>query len=90
MQRIVRGIQVQHDLPGGTVRLQELLHEQRLDRRRPMADLVIRPRLRAAQSRFSVDLPATGAQSRRFACNLPASTAITGSWRSVSWSIRSS
>ena len=37
-----------------------------------------------SSSRFSVDLPASGAQSRRFACNLPASTAITGSWRSVS------
>ena len=30
-------------------RRHELLHEQRLDRRRPMADLVIRPRLRGAQ-----------------------------------------
>ena len=50
MQRIVRGIQVQHDLRRWhPVRLQELLHEQRLDRRRPIADLVIRPRLRTAQ-----------------------------------------
>lgn len=35
-----------------------------------------------SSSRFSVDLPATGAQSRRFAASLPASTASTGSWRS--------
>ena len=29
--------------------------------------------------RFSVDLPATGAQSDRFAASLPATTAIAGS-----------
>src|SRR5580693_6397416 len=39
---------------------------------------------------ISVDLPASGAQSARFADSLPPSTAITGSWRNWSWSIRSS
>ncbi len=34
---------------------------------------------RDSSSRFSVDLPATGAQSSRLASSLPASTAISGS-----------
>ena len=46
------------------MRLQELLHEQRLDRRRPIADLVIRRCALLSSSRFSVE-PATGAQPRR-------------------------
>ena len=77
---------------GALVRLEEQIDEQRLDRRRIVADLVIarRRRLARSSSRFSVDLPATGAQSSRRASSLPASTAITGSWRSSSWSFRSS
>ena len=44
----------------------------------------------ACSSRDSVDLPATGAHSLRHASSLPASTAITGSCRNSSWSMRSS
>src|SRR6202041_3975796 len=45
---------------------------------------------RDSSSRFSVDLPATGAQSERHASSLPARTDITASWRRSSWSLRSS
>src|SRR5207253_2641227 len=62
-----------------------------LDRRLVMRDLVIARRLRPAQLKpVSVLLPATGAQSERRAASLPASTAIAGSWRRCSWSLRSS
>lgn len=50
VDRIVRSVEVEHDLlrcPG--VRLQEDIDEQRLDRRRIMADLVVARRLRPAQ-----------------------------------------
>ena len=46
--------------------------------------------IRLSSSRFSVDLPASGAQSDRCAASFPASTASTGSLRSSSWSLRSS
>ena len=50
-----------------------------------MAILIRRTLVRTdAPSRFSVDLPATGAQSLRRAVSLPASTEKTGSWRRVS------
>ena len=47
------------------MRLEKEIDEQRLDRRRLVADLVIaRGRLARSSRRFNVDLPATGAQSR--------------------------
>lgn len=50
VQGIVRGIQIQHDLFGRSgVRAHEQLDEQRLDRHRIVADLVIARRLRPAQ-----------------------------------------
>ena len=73
------------------MRVEEQIDQQSLDRRRVMADLVIARRLRPAQFEpVERDLPASGAQSARRAASLPASTAITGSWRNWSWSIRSS
>ena len=92
VQRIVGGIQIEDDLLRSLpMRLQEQVDEQRLDRRRVVAHLVIPRRLgRLSSSRFSVDLPASGAQSERRASSLPASTASTGSCRSSSWSFRSS
>ena len=93
VQRIVRGIQVEDDLPRRLgVRLQEQIDEQRLDRRRVMADLVVARRLRPAQLQ-PVQRDLAGhrrAVGTRGASSLPASTAITGSWRSSSWSFRSS
>jgi hypothetical protein len=41
-----------------------------------------------SSNRFSIDLPATGAQSLGRAASLPASIAIIGSCRSSSWSLR--
>ena len=41
-------------------------------------------------NRLGVDFPATGARFRRFARNFPANTAIIGSPRNTSWSIRPS
>ena len=81
VQRVVGGVEVENDLLGRPgVRLEEEIDEQRLDRRRVVADLLVAGRRRRdSSSRFSVDLPATGAQSSRRASSLPASTAITGS-----------
>ena len=82
VQRVVRGVEVEDDLLGRpVVRLEQQVDEQGLDRRGLMCDLVIlRGRLRRdSSSQFSVDLPATGAQSSRLASSLPASTAISGS-----------
>ena len=86
VQRIVGGIQIENDLLGGAMmRVQEHIDKQLLDRRRIVADLVIARRLaRLSSSRFSVDFPASGAQSDRLASSLPASTASTGSCRSSS------
>src|SRR5439155_18550845 len=92
MQRIVRRIEIENDLRRwAPMRLKEHVNEQRLDRRRIVAHLVIPRRFKGlSSSRFSVDLPASGAQSERFAASLPARTASTGSCRSSSWSFRSS
>lgn len=50
MQRIVRGVQIEDDLPGRPlVRLDEHVDQQPLDRRRIVADPVILRRLRPAQ-----------------------------------------
>ena len=61
VQRIVGGVEVEHDLPGRPgVRLEEEIDKQRLDRRRLMADLLVaggrRPRqLEPVQRRFPRD-----------------------------------
>ena len=83
MQRIVGGVEIEDNLPGrGPVRVQQERDEQPLNGCPVVGNLVItRRRLPAHSRRLSVDLPATGAQSSRCAASLPASTAITGSWR---------
>ena len=93
VQRIVGGIEVEDDLLRCLlVGVEEEIDEQAFDRRRVVADLVVAGRRfgRLSSSRFRVALPASGAQSDRCASSLPASTASTGSWRRVSWSLRSS
>ena len=72
VQRVVGGVEVEDDLLGRpVVRLEQQVDEQGLDRRGLMGDLaVLRGRLRDSSSRFSVDLPATGAQSSRLASSL--------------------
>jgi hypothetical protein len=88
MQRVVGGIQVKHDLLGGLlVGIKKEIDEQLLDCRRVVADLVVAGSARLSSSRFSVDLPASGAQFDRCVASLLAST---GSWRRSSWSFRSS
>jgi hypothetical protein len=89
VQRIIGGIEIERDLAGRLgVRIQEQIDKQRLDRPGIGAD----PGIAAGfgSSRFKVLLPASGAQSLRRASSLPANTASTGSWRSSSWSTRSS
>jgi hypothetical protein len=85
VERIVRGVEVEHDLlRSAFVRFEEELDEQRLDRCRAVADLVIARRLgRLSSRRFSVDLPAAAGVRRR-AASLLTSTASTGSCRSQS------
>src|SRR4051794_41590303 len=84
VQWVIGGVEVEDDLPRRcAVRLQEQPHEEILNR-----FAIERGWLNS--SRFKVDLPANGAQSERFASSLPASTAIAGSCRSTSWSLRSS
>src|SRR5271163_1070544 len=94
VQRVVGGIEVEDDLLRRMlVRLHEQIDKQRLDPGAVPGDPVIARQLRPApprSSRLSVDLPASGAQFLRRADSLPASTAMVGSWRSSSWSIRSS
>ena len=93
VQGIVGGVEVENDLPRRpAVRVEEQLDQQPLDRRRVVADPVVAGRLAdgACSSRLSVLLPASGAQLDRRASSLPARIAITGSWRSRSWSSRSS
>ena len=93
VQRIVRGVEVEDDLlRGAAVRVEEQIDEQRLDRGAVVADLVITRRLRAAQLQ-PVQRALAGQRARNptdAAASLPASTASTGSWRSSSWSVRSS
>ena len=93
VQRIVRGIEIEDDLLRRLpMRVQEQIDEQRLDRRRIVADLgdsASAPAGSAPAGSASI-LPASGAQSDRCAASLPASTASTGSCRSSSWSFRSS
>ena len=92
VQRIVGGVEIEDDLRRRRgMRVEEEIDEQRLDRRRIVADLVIARRLRPAQLQ-PVERRFAGQRRtvRRRAASLPASTAITGSWRSSSWSIRSS
>lgn len=73
---IVRGSAIAHDLLGRpAVAIDEQLDQQTLDRARVMADLVVARRRRS----WCVLLPANGAQSRRRAWSLPASSAMTGS-----------
>ncbi len=86
---IVGGVQVERDLGrrlGMGVR--ENIDEQALDGGTVMTGLVVAGGAAlngtlsgACSSRFSVLLPATGAQSSRPAFSLPASTAMIGSWR---------
>jgi hypothetical protein len=92
MQRVVGGIEVKNDLwRRRGVRVEKEIDEQTLDLRRVIADLVVTRRFGPAPlRRFSVDLLASGAQFDRRAASLPARIAIAGSWRSSSWSIRSS
>jgi hypothetical protein len=92
MQWIIGGVQIKNDLFRGLlVGVQEEVNEQAFDRRRVMVILWYRVgSTRLSSSRFSVDLPASGAQSERCAASLPASTASTGSRRSSSWSFKSS
>ena len=93
VQRIIGGIEIERDLRRGLgVRIEEQIDEQRLDRAGIGADPGIAAGFGrgSCSSRFKVLLPASGAQSLRRASSLPASTAITGSWRSSSWSMRSS
>ena len=92
VQRVVGGIDIEDDLRGWRLmRLQEERDEQAFNGGRIMRDLVIACRLRSAQLKtVGVDLPATGAQFARPAASLPASTAMTGSWRNSSWSLMSS
>ena len=64
------------------VRVEEQVDEQRLDRRAVVADPVIARRLArgACSSRFSVLLPASGAQPARRASSLPmVATVLHGS-----------
>ncbi len=86
VQRVIGGIEIKDDLLWRlVVRIQEQIDKQPLDRRGIGADPGIARGFRLAQlSRFSVDLPASGAQSGRRASSLPASTTSTGSWRSSS------
>src|SRR5215471_65570 len=93
MHRVISGIKIEDDLARGAVmRLQKQIDHQRLDGDRIVTDLVIARRFQTAQlQRFNVDLPATSAQSSRPRdSSLAASTAIIGSWRSSSSSLRSS
>ena len=92
MQRIVDSIEIEDDLFRRLLMgIKEEIDEQRLDRGRVVAHLVITRRFGSAQFQpVSVDLPASGAQSERCAASLCASTANTGSWRRSSWSFRSS
>ena len=87
VQGNVGRVEVEDDLPGWplAVRLEEEIDEQRLDRRRIMADAVIAARL-AGRGVFQPvqGALAKGAQSVRRAASLPARIASTGSWRS--WS----
>lgn len=97
---IVRGVQVEDDLLGwpAAVSIQEQLDEQALDGTLVVADLVVARGLldRRVLQPVAVDqlrcstLPANGAQSLRRAWSLPASSAMTGSCRSWSWSTKSS
>lgn len=86
VNRIVRRVEIQDNiLRNPVVRLHEQRHEQILDRRTVMHDLPAPGRTHTpSSSRFSVDFPATGAQSERFDRNFPARTAIIGSWRNTS------
>jgi len=78
VQRVISGIEIEDDLRRRlAVRFEEEIDKEAFDRC-------------PGSSRLSVDLPASGAQSERRAASLPASAAITGSWRSSSWSTRSS
>ena len=86
VQRVVGGVEIEGDLQRRRqMGVDKQVDKQALDRRPIMADLVIAVvSARLNSSRLSVDLPASGAQSERFAASLPPSTAITGSWRN--WS----
>ena len=92
VQRIVGGIEIERDLRRGFgVGIEKQIDEQRLDGRGIGGNAgIARGSARLSSSRFSVLLPASGAQSLREAASLPASVASTGSWRSWSWSLRSS
>ena len=57
VQRIIRGVQIESDLlRSTTMRLQEHIDEQPLDRRRIVADLVITRRLASAQGKLGVSM----------------------------------
>ena len=92
VQRVVGGIEIEDDLPRRAAWASRNRSTNRASiaagRGRSCDSASAAGRL--SSSRLSVDLPATGAQSSRRASSLPASTAIIGSWRSSSWSIRSS
>ena len=81
VQRVIGGVEVERDLPGRpSVRLEEKVDEQSLDRRRLMADLLVagwrRPRqLQPVQRRLARDRRAVLAPG----FELAGRTAITGS-----------
>jgi hypothetical protein len=92
MQWIIGGVQIKNDLFRCLlVGVEEEVNEQASTAAASWLILWYRVgSTRLSSSRFSVDLPARGAQSERCATSLPASTASTGSRRSSSWSFKSS
>lgn len=92
VQRVVGGVEVEHDLlRRPRMRRKEQLDEPPLDRRRIMADPEIARRLWPAQlqpiERAFAGHRRTIAAARR---ELARQHRQSGSWRSVSWSFRSS
>ena len=81
LERVVRGVEVEDHLLGWPVlRLQERSDEEVSIAAGSCAILRYFAGVsRDSFSRFSVNLPATGAQSSRLASSLPASTATSGS-----------
>ena len=89
VQRVVGSVEVEDDLRRRRgMRVEKDIDEHGLDQRRVIADFVIARGLCPAQLQ-PVECRLAG-QSDRLASSLPPSTAITGSWRNWSWSIRSS
>src|SRR5215207_1141261 len=92
MDRVVGGVEIENDLLGrALVRLQEQVDEQSFDRCAVVGDLVIARRLGPAQLKpVQRRLAGQRRAIRARAASLPASTAMAGSWRRWSWSLRSS